>query len=71
MNEISMIRENRKPMMIKKALREYMSDAQKLFVRAGQALTFQFSLRNPHDHEECFTLVIDDPSFSIIRNPVE
>jgi hypothetical protein len=70
-NEISMIRESRKQTEIKKALKEYMNNAQKLFVRAGQALTFQFSLRNPHDHEECFTFVIDDTELQLVKDPIE
>lgn len=71
MNHIGMVRENRKPMVIKQALREYLSNAQKLFVRPGQALTFQFSLHNPHGHEECFTLALNDADLSIIKSPIE
>ena len=70
-NEIAMVRENRKPVVMKQALREYLSNAQKLFVRPGQALTFQFTLHNPHSHEECFTISLSEGDLTIIKNPVE
>lgn len=71
LNEIIMIRENRKPLVIKQALREYLSNAQKLYVRPGQVLAFEFILHNPHDFEECFTMDISDEDLKVIVSPME
>ena len=71
LSEIAMVRDSLKPIVIKQTLREYLSNAEKLFVRAGQAIVFQFSIHNPHDFEECFTFNISDEELSIIKSPNE
>lgn len=71
LSEIAMVRETLKPMVIKQTLREYMSNAEKLFVRPGKAIVFQFSVHNPHDFEECFTFNISDEDLKIIKSPIE
>jgi hypothetical protein len=71
LSEIAMVRESLKPIVIKQALREYMSNAEKLFVRPGQAIVFQFSIHNPHAFEECFTFNISDEDLQLIKGPNE
>lgn len=67
LKEISLIREARKPMAIKQALREYMSTAEKIHARVGQAFTFQYMLRNSSGSEECYSIVMEDTELTVVK----
>mmetsp|Transcript_20156 Transcript_20156/g.20185 ORF Transcript_20156/g.20185 Transcript_20156/m.20185 type:complete len:414 (+) Transcript_20156:475-1716(+) len=58
-------------MAIKQALREYMSTAEKIHARVGQAFTFQYMLRNPQIGEECFSVIIEDKELSVVKDVSE
>jgi nephrocystin-4 len=71
LKEVSLVRDNLKPTVLTKALKEYLSSSQKIYARIGQAFTFQYIFRNPYSKEECFTIVSDDPELSVVNSVSE
>jgi hypothetical protein len=73
LQEVKIARENYKPEVIKKVLRDHLSTGQKIPARAGQAFVFQYLLRNPFPSQECFNISIEDPQqeLSLVKIPSE
>ena len=69
--ELNMVRQAQKPMVIKQAIREYLSTAEKIHARAGKAFAFQYLVKNPQNTEECFTVVCDDSELSVVKEASE
>lgn len=73
LRQATIIREARKPEVIKAKLREYYSAGFTLYAKPGVATVLQYSLQNPLNHEECFNIVIEDPrkELSVVTAPAE
>ena len=73
LRQATLVREARKPEVIKAKLREYYSAGFTLHAKPGVATVLQYSLQNPYNHEECFNIVIEDAKkeLTVVTAPAE